>query len=157
MVLDAVSAAPLRGTVADMLEIKGSVVHAIAPDAMVYDAVAKMDATRCGALLVVEQDALVGILSERDYTRKVILMGRASRETRVDEIMTRQVLTVSPSTTLRECLALVADRGIRHLPVLDGARVAGVLSVGDLVRAVLAQQAETIRSLNSFIGGDYPR
>jgi len=103
-----------------------------------------------------EGERLLGILSERDYTRKVILRGRASRETRVDEIMTEDVITVDADTTLGECLQLVTDRGIRHLPVTDGDRVIGLVSIGDLVRAVVAQQAETINSLKSYIGSDYP-
>lgn len=148
----------LRGTVADMLKLKGNVVHSIPPDATVLEAIARMDERRVGALLVVDASGrLVGILSERDYTRKVILQGRASRDTRVDEIMTPQVLTVAPTTSLRECLALVADRSIRHLPVVVDGTVLGVLSVGDLVRAVLEQQAETIQTLNAFIGSDYPQ
>ena len=148
---------PLRGTVADMLEIKGTQVHAIEPDATVYEAVARMDERRVGALLVMEGDRLVGILSERDYTRKVILLGRASRDTRVAEIMSAKVISVSSATSLSECLRVVAQYGIRHLPVVDDGRVSGVLSVGDLVRAVLSQQADTIQSLNSFIASDYPR
>lgn len=148
---------PLRGSVADLLEEKGGVVHAIAPDATVFEAVEAMDERRVGALIVMDGVKLAGILSERDYTRKVILLGRASRETAVREIMTAQVITVAPTTSLRECLRLVNEHSIRHLPVVDGGRVVGVLSVGDLVRAVLAQQAETIQSLNSFIGSDYPK
>ena len=157
MVLGRVEAPPLRGTVADLLAFKGSHVHTVARDATVYEAIAMMDARRVGALLVMEGDRLLGILSERDYTRKVILRGRASRETRVDEIMTEDVITVNADTTLGECLQLATDRGIRHLPVTDGAdRVVGLVSIGDLVRAVVAQQAETIISLKSYIGSDYP-
>ncbi|HXW09411.1 MAG TPA: CBS domain-containing protein [Steroidobacteraceae bacterium] len=157
MVLGRVETPPLRGTVADLLAYKGSHVHTVARDATVYEAIAMMDARRVGALLVMEGDRLLGILSERDYTRKVILRGRASRETRVDEIMTEDVITVGAETTLGECLQLVTDRGIRHLPVTDAAdRVVGLVSIGDLVRAVVAQQAETINSLKSYIGSDYP-
>ena len=156
MVLGRVEAPPLRGTVADLLAYKGSHVHTVARDATVYEAIAMMDARRVGALLVMEGERLLGILSERDYTRKVILRGRASRETRVDEIMTEDVITVNADTTLGECLQLVTDRGIRHLPVTDGDRVIGLVSIGDLVRAVVAQQAETINSLKSYIGSDYP-
>jgi CBS domain-containing protein len=157
MVLGRVEAPPLRGTVADLLAYKGSHVHTVARDATVYEAIAMMDARRVGALLVMEGERLLGILSERDYTRKVILRGRASRETRVDEIMTEDVITVNADTTLGECLQLVTDRGIRHLPVTDGGdRIVGLVSIGDLVRAVVAQQAETINSLKSYIGSDYP-
>ena len=156
MVLGIAETPPLRGTVADMLEYKGSHVHTVAPEATVYEAIAMMDARRVGALLVMRDEQLLGIVSERDYTRKVILRGRASRETRVEEIMTRDVITVLGETSLGECLQLVTDRGIRHLPVTDGTRIIGLVSIGDLVRAVVAQQAETITSLKSFIGSDYP-
>jgi CBS domain-containing protein len=146
----------LRGTAADMLETKGTVVHTIGPKDTVYDAIAKMSEKRVGALLVMQADDLVGIVSERDYTRKVILVGRLSKDTLVEEIMTRQVLTVEPETTLTECLRLVTESSVRHLPVMRAGRLVGVLSIGDLVRAVLEQQAETIQSLSSFIGSDYP-
>ena len=156
MAIGHVDIPPLRGTVADMLSQKSSVVHAVSPDTTVLEAIAQMDAKRVGALLVMQGDKLVGILSERDYTRKVILLGRASRDTRVSEIMTADVIVVRSQTGLGECLQLVTNHGIRHLPVVDGDRVIGVLSIGDLVRAVVAQQAETISSLKSFIGSDYP-
>jgi CBS domain-containing protein len=156
MAIGQVDIPPLHGTVADMLAQKSSVVHAVSPDTTVLEAIAQMDAKRVGALLVMQGDKMVGILSERDYTRKVILLGRASRDTRVAEIMTAQVIVVRPQTGLGECLQLVTNHGIRHLPVVDGDRVIGVLSIGDLVRAVVAQQAETISSLKSFIGSDYP-
>jgi CBS domain-containing protein len=107
-------------------------------------------------LLVIDGDELVGIVSERDYTRKVMLQGRASNETAVHEIMTSHLYTVTPATSLGESLHIVTRHNIRHLPVLEGGRVVGVLSIGDLVRAVLAEQAETIHNLNSFIGSDYP-
>lgn len=157
MTLGQVEMPPLQGTVADMLAFKGTTIHAVAPDATVYDAIVLMDERRVGALLVMRGEQLVGVMSERDYTRKVILLGRASKETQVEEIMSSNVISVRPEMSLGECLKLVTDRGIRHLPVLDKAgKVVGLLSIGDLVRAVVAQQAETITSLKSFIGGDYP-
>ena len=157
MSLGQVEIPPLNGTVADMLAFKGTTIHAVAPDATVYDAIVLMDERRVGALLVMRGEQLVGVISERDYTRKVILLGRASKETQVEEIMSSNVISVQPDMSLGECLKLVTDRGIRHLPVLDKAgKVVGLLSIGDLVRAVVAQQAETITSLKSFIGGDYP-
>ncbi len=145
-----------RGTAADILESKGSVVHAIGPRDSVYDAIARMCDTRVGALLVMEGDSLLGIVSERDYARKVILQGRVSKETRVEEIMTSQVISVDTQASLAECMQVVTRHSIRHLPVLRDGRVAGVLSTGDLVRELLDQQAQTIHSLNSFIGSDYP-
>jgi CBS domain-containing protein len=157
MVIGTVEMPPLRGTATDMLAFKGTTVHSVDPDATVYEAIALMDERRAGALLVMRGERLVGIISERDYTRKVILLGRASKETRVEEIMSTEVISVRPATSLGECLNLVTHRGIRHLPVLDDdGRVVGVLSIGDLVRAVVAQQADTINSLKSFIGSDYP-
>ena len=156
MTLGTVEIPPLEGTVADMLAFKGTTIHAVAPDATVYDAIAKMDERRVGALLVMRGEQLVGVISERDYTRKVILRGRASQATPVEEIMSANVISVRPDMSLGECLQLVTDRGIRHLPVVENDRVVGLLSIGDLVRAVVAQQAETISSLKSFIGSDYP-
>jgi CBS domain-containing protein len=146
------------GNVSEMLVTKGNVVHSITPEATVYEAIERMDELRVGALVVMDADRrLHGIISERDYTRRVILLGRSSRETRVDEIMTSSVVSVTPSTSLGECLNVVTELRIRHLPVVESGRVVGMLSIGDLVRAVLGQQAETIQTLNSFIGGDYPQ
>lgn len=144
------------GTVADILDVKGRLVHAIGPRDTVYSAVVKMNEVRAGALVVMDGEALVGIVSERDYTRRVILLGRASKDTPVADIMTAEVISVEPATSLSECLHIVARHNIRHLPVVQAGRVVGVVSIGDLVRAVLAQQVETIQSLKSFIGSDYP-
>jgi CBS domain-containing protein len=156
MALGEIEIPPLHGTVADMLAQKSPVVHAVSPETTVLDAIAQMDAKRVGALLVMEGERLVGILSERDYTRKVILLGRASKDTPVAEIMTRQVIAVPPQMGLDECLQVVTNHGIRHLPVVENDRVIGVLSIGDLVRAVVAQQAETITRLKSRIRSDHP-
>lgn len=157
MVIGRVEDPAVQGTVADMLSIKGTTIHAIAPDATVYEAIERMDERRVGALLVMRGEELLGIISERDYTRKVILLGRASRETRVEEIMSSKVISVRIETTLHDCLKLVTNRSIRHLPVVDAAgKVVGVVSIGDLVRTVVEQQAATINSLKSFIGSDYP-
>jgi CBS domain-containing protein len=157
MVIGTVENPPLQGTVADMLALKGTTIYAVAPDATVYEAIERMDEWHVGALLVMRGDELVGIVSERDYTRKVILLGRSSKETLVEEIMTTGVIALRSDTSLGECLRVVTERRIRHLPVLDAAgKVVGVLSIGDLVRAVVAQQAETINTLRLFIGSDYP-
>jgi len=109
-----------------------------------------------GALLVMDGQALVGIVSERDYTRRVAIQGRQSQQTRVQEIMTAQLHTVTPATSLGECLHIVTRHKVRHLPVLLEQRVVGIVSIGDLVSAVLAQQAETIQKMGSLIGGQYP-
>lgn len=146
----------LRGTVADMLDVKGRAVCAVGAQDTVYEAISLMSEHRVGALVVMDGEQLAGIVSERDYTRRVILLGRASKDTAVAEIMTSPVISVQPETTLSACLKLVTEQGIRHLPVTQGGRVVGVLSVGDLVRAVVAQQAETIERMSSFLGSDYP-
>jgi CBS domain-containing protein len=155
--LDAPEIPMLNGTVADLLQVKGRTVHVVSPGTTVYDAVAKMEEARVGALLVTENDTLVGILSERDCTRRLILQSRVARETPVSEVMSTGVITVDPTTSLDDCLRLVTHRRIRHLPVVEDGRLAGLLSIGDLVREVLTRQAETIQSLRSFIGGDYPK
>lgn len=157
MVIGTVENPPLDGTAADMLALKGATIYSVAPDATVYEAIERMDEWHVGALLVMRGEQLVGIVSERDYTRKVILRGRASDETRVEEIMSTGVITLRSDTSLGDCLRVVTERRIRHLPVVDAAgKVVGVLSIGDLVRAVVAQQAETINTLKLFIGSDYP-
>lgn len=144
------------GTVADILEAKGQVVHAIGPRESVYAAIVKMSECRVGALPVMDGAKLVGIISERDYTRRVVLEGRASKDTPVADIMTADVITVETGTSLGECLHIVTRDAVRHLPVLNGDEVIGLVSIGDLVSAVVAQQVETIASLKSFIGSDYP-
>lgn len=157
MVIGTVENPPLDGTAADMLALKGATIYSVAPDATVYEAIERMDEWHVGALLVMRGEELVGIVSERDYTRKVILRGRASNETRVEEIMSTGVITLRSDTSLGDCLRVVTERRIRHLPVVDAAgKVVGVLSIGDLVRAVVAQQAETINTLKLYIGSDYP-
>jgi CBS domain-containing protein len=157
MVIGTVENPALQGTVADMLGLKGTTIHAVPPDATVYEAVERMDELHVGALLVMRGEQLLGVVSERDYTRKIILLGRASKETLVEEIMSTGVISVRSDTPLSDCLRIVTEHRIRHLPVLDAAgKVVGVLSIGDLVRAVVAQQAETINTLRLFIGSDYP-
>lgn len=138
-------------TVKQLLQGKGKVVHGISPDASVLDAITLMAEKGIGALAVVEHEQLVGILSERDYARKIILHGRASQETAVREIMSAKVITVRPAQTVEDCMALMTDRRIRHLPVLDGGRLVGMLSIGDLVKEVIADREETIKQLESYI------
>ncbi|PWK88484.1 CBS domain-containing protein [Fulvimonas soli] len=134
-----------------LLETKGSEVYAIAPDAPVLEAIKHMAEKRVGALLVMRGEELVGIVSERDYARKVILQGRSSAQTAVAEIMSSPPLTVSPDTDVFDCMRLCTDSRIRHLPVLDGERVVGVISIGDLVKAVIDAQAEQIDLLQRYI------
>jgi CBS domain-containing protein len=144
------------GTVADILDAKGNAVFAVAPQDTVLWAVQEMNTREVGALLVMEGAHLVGIVSERDYTRKIALLGRSSRDTRVREIMTTRLHTVEPETSLGECMHIVNRHKVRHLPVLNGAGVVGVVSIGDLIAAVLSQQAETIERLSTMIGAAYP-
>ncbi len=136
-----------------LLELKGNAVYAIAPEAPVLDAIRQMAERGIGALLVMRGDELVGIVSERDYARKVILKGRSSKDTPVAEIMTASPISVDPSATVDECMRLCTDQRVRHLPVKDNGRVVGVVSIGDLVKAVIDDQAVEIDQLQRYIAG----
>lgn len=138
-----------------ILEQKGGDVYAVTPKTTVFDAIAKMAEKGVGALLVMDGDSLQGVVSERDYTRKVILKGRSSREALVEEIMTRDVITASPEITVAEGMRLMTDHRIRHLPLVSGGRVVGVVSIGDLVKAIISEQEETIAHLTNYIAGSY--
>jgi CBS domain-containing protein len=146
----------LPDAVSSVLRQKNRDVLRIAPDASVYEAIAMMAENSIGALLVVSNGILEGILSERDYARKVVLQSRSSKDTRVRDIMTTPVITVSPGHTIEECMLLMTDRRIRHLPVVDGTTIVGIVSIGDLVRSVITRQSETIQYLQQYIGGPYP-
>lgn len=136
-----------------LLAAKGNAVYAVAPDAAVYDALQQMADKNVGALAVIRGDELVGIISERDYARKVVLKDRSSRETPVSEIMTPGVVTVGPDASVDDCMRLCTDNRLRHLPVLDGGSVVGMVSIGDLVKATISEQRETINQLESYIVG----
>ena len=140
-------------TVGRVLQGKGSDIWAIPPDSSVYDAIKLMAEKEVGALLVMEGEQLVGIISERDYARKVILQGRSSRTTPVRDIMTKRVLYAGPDQTIEECMAIMTDKRIRHLPVCHDGRVIGVVSIGDLVKSMISEQEFLIQQLENYITG----
>jgi len=146
----------LYESVALILRRKGSDVHSISPDATVYEALQKLAEKDIGALVVLNGSELVGIFSERDYARQVVLKGRFSRETFVHEIMSQPVVTVSPKATIDECMQLMTKERCRHLPVVDGEKVLGVVSIGDLVNWIITAQDVTIHQLEDYISGKYP-
>ncbi len=137
--------------VAQLLKHKGDTIYSVDPEAPVLEAIRLMAEHGVGALLVMRSHQLLGVVSERDYARKVILKGRSSSETPVQQIMSAPVFTVRSDQSVRDCMKIVTDRRIRHLPVLEHDRVIGVLSIGDLVRAVLEEQQQTIQELEQYI------
>jgi CBS domain-containing protein len=139
-----------------LLSQKGRAVWSISPEATVYEAIERMSEINIGALVVITAEKLVGIVSERDYARKVILRGRQSREMRVREIMSMPVFYVAPETTIDECMRVMASRLVRHLPVLEDERVVGMISMGDLVKWIISSHEQTIHQLENYIGGTYP-
>jgi CBS domain-containing protein len=140
-------------TVHDVLKRKGQNVWSIAPDASVYRAIEIMAEKRVGALLVMTGDQLVGIISERDYARKVVLKGRSSKETRIEEIMSSPVIAVDPKRSVDECMKVITDERVRHLPVIENEKVIGVVSIGDLVNWIISAQDHTIKQLQNYISG----
>lgn len=138
-------------TVKQMLQLKGGAVHSVTPQTMVFDALKLMAEKNIGAVLVLADGKVAGIMTERDYARKVILFGKSSRDIAVREIMSDKVLTVQIVQTVEECMALMTNKRVRHLPVMDGEKLAGLLSIGDLVKEVIAEQELTIKQLESYI------
>jgi CBS domain-containing protein len=146
----------ISGSVGAILAHKGSAVWSIAPNSMVFDAIQLMADKNVGALPVVEKGELVGIISERDYTRKVILKGKSSKDTPVRDIMTQEPVTVHPGDSVGECMHVMTEKRVRNLPVMEGAKMVGLLSIGDLVRRIISAQTATIDNLEKYITGDYP-
>lgn len=146
----------LADTVRSLLKNKDSQVWSVTPDASVYEAIEDMAMHKVGALLVTTEEGLVGILSERDYARKVILKGRLSKETRVAEIMTTTVLTVTRDHTVDDCMAIMTRNHIRHLPVVENSKLLGMISIGDLVKWIISRQDVHIEHLEQYISGKYP-
>jgi len=145
----------VSGNISAILSQKAGEIYSVSPADSVFDAVSLLDQKNIGAVLVMDGEKLVGMLSERDYTRKVMLRGKRSRETKVAEIMSTDLKVVSPREAVEDCLRLMTDKRIRHLPVLDGDKVVGVISIGDLVKWVISCQSAAIAHLESYISGGY--
>ncbi len=142
-----------NSTISEILSRKGSAAWSISPDATVFEAIQLMADKNVGAVLVTEHGKLVGIISERDYTRKVVLKGKSSKTTAVREVLSRQVIHVTPAHTVEDCMRLMTDHHIRHLPVLEGDKILGVISIGDLVNWIISAQHTTISQLQTYITG----
>jgi CBS domain-containing protein len=143
------------GTINEILSQKGATVWTVQPDATVFEAIQMMADKNVGALLVIDKEKLLGIISERDYTRKVALKGKSSKETKVREILSPKVVHATPGHSVEQCMRMMTEHRVRHLPVLDGGKIAGVISIGDLVNWIISTQTTTISQLETYISG-YP-
>ena len=139
-----------------VLAQKSPLVASIRSDITVFDAITLMAEKNVGALPVIENGRLIGIISERDYTRKVAIKGKSSKQTWVREIMSQQPIVATPANTIEECMRLMTEKHIRHLPIVEGDKILGIVSIGDLVKWIISAQAETIEQLKSYINGSYP-
>ncbi len=146
----------LAGTVRSILQHKGQEVYSLPPEATVYNALEMMADKKTGALLVVGQGKLLGIISERDYARKGILQGRMSKETPVSEVMVSPAIVATMDSTVEECMRLMTDNRVRHLAIVDRDKIIGVVSIGDLVKSIISAQADAIDRLQDYISGKYP-
>jgi len=146
----------INGTVSDILHSKSGEILTTKPEDSVYDAIRLMGEKNIGALVAMENGEIIGVLSERDYSRKVVLQGRTSRDTRVGEIISRPAITVCSKDGVEKCMQLMTSNRIRHLPVVDDGRLVGLVSMGDLVNWVMLSQRHTIEQLQGYIAGDYP-
>lgn len=141
-------------TVGQILERKNTQIHSVSPDHSVLEALKLMASKDISAVLVIEGERLVGIFTERDYARKVILQGRTSRDSRIGELMSQNLLTVSPTQTVEDIMAIMTENRFRHLPVVDHGKLVGIVTIGDTVKAMLDQQQQTIRQLSGYIAGE---
>ena len=141
------------GTVRDILHVKGNAVHSVSPDTSVYDALESLEEKNLGALVVVDNGKLIGIFTERDYARKVILKGRSSKDTLVRDIMSGHPFFITPDTTIEQCMHLMTNKYIRHLPVIDRGELIGVISIGDVVKFVIKEKDFIIQNLEHYITG----
>ncbi len=141
------------GTVSNILRTKGNITFSITPDTRVYNALEVMVEKNVSALLITENEKLVGIFTERDYARKVILKGKTSLETQINEVMTENPITVSPNSTIDDCMRLMTDKFIRHLPVIEGDNLVGIISIGDVVKYIIEEQKFIIQNMEHYITG----
>jgi CBS domain-containing protein len=146
----------IESRVSDILENKGNNVLSIDSQATVYDSVVKMSDKSVGSLVVMAGDNILGIITERDYLRKVIVKGKSSKETKVTEVMSKDLICISPDYTVKEALAVMTEKHIRHLPIMDGAKLAGLVSVGDLIKMASKDQQVTIKYMKDYIEARYP-
>ena len=142
-------------SVEKLLKTKGSDTWSIAPQATVYEALQKMSDKDVGAVLVIDEGTLVGIFTERDYARKLILRGKLSRNTAVSEMMTQDVLYVDPQNSIEDCMVLMTNKRVRHLPVMDDGKLVGIVTIGDAVKQIISEQESTIEQLEKYIAGGY--
>lgn len=143
----------MKTSIRDILKNKGGTVHSVSSNISVFEALERMAAANVGALLVMDNNQLVGIISERDYARKIVLKGRASPDTPVSAIMSSKVLCATPDQTVEDCMGMMTAKAVRHLPVLDKKEVIGIVSIGDLVKAIIGEQQFVIDQLESYIHG----
>ena len=146
----------MAGTISEILRDKGSRVWSISPDAKVFEALQLMTDRNIGALPVLEGTKMLGILSERDYARKVALLGRSSRQTTVREIMSAQVVLARPDDSIEECMRLMTETRVRHIPVIHGDQLLGIVSIGDLVKWIISAQSAALHQMENYIAGGYP-